>query len=135
MSGAAIEGDDGIVGINVTPLVDVVLVLLVVLMVTARVVANDGVPMDLPKAATAGATMNVFAIAIDAEGHVSIDGKRVDTSEALRRQATAARERDPELRAVLQASRKVEHGDVVRVLDDLRSAGVSRVAFAAERSP
>lgn len=129
-----VHDDGAIVNINVTPLVDIVLVLLVVLMVSARVVASEGLPLDLPKASTTSATSTAFVVSVDVDGRVTIDGKAAQPGD-LSRRARQAREREPELRAIVHASRRVAHGEVVSVLDELRSAGVSRIAFAAERVP
>lgn len=125
--------DDAIVGINVTPLVDIVLVLLVVFMVTAKLLPSSAVPLDLPRAATAGAVQSVFAVSIDAEGHASIDGAPVRSDADLRSRAAEALRRNADLRTVVQASRRTSHGDVVHVMDELRGAGITKIAFGAER--
>ena len=127
--------DDGIVGINVTPLVDITLVLLIVLMVTARIVASPSMPFDLPKAASATETQVVFAVAIDAAGHVQADGRAVADDADLRRCARDALDHHADLRTVVQAADAVPHGRVVHVLDELREAGVQRIAFGVDPAP
>ncbi len=129
---ASQHDDDGIHGINVTPLVDIMLVLLVVFMVCAKLIASQGVPMDLPKAASAHETQTVLTIAIDREGHVSADGKPV-TDQELRVVARDALHRNKELRTVVQASAMATHGTVLHIVDELRTVGVIKIAFAAER--
>ena len=63
MAGGSSDNDDGpIAGINVTPLVDVTLVLLIIFMVTARIIVSQGMPMDLPKAASGEALQQVFSV-------------------------------------------------------------------------
>jgi|SRR6516165_2956009 biopolymer transport protein ExbD len=125
--------DDGIVGINVTPLVDITLVLLIVLMVTARIVASPAMPFDLPKAANAAETQVVFAVGIDAEGLVQVDGRPVASDADLRQAAREALESHPiDLRTVVQAADAVPHGRVVHLLDELREAGVQRIAFGVD---
>lgn len=124
--------DDGIHGINVTPLVDIMLVLLVVFMVCAKLIASQGVPMDLPRAASAGETQTVLTIAIDREGRVSADGKPV-TDQELRVVARDALHKNKELRTVVQASSLATHGTVLHVVDELRTVGVVKIAFAAEK--
>jgi biopolymer transport protein ExbD len=123
---------DGIVGINVTPLGDITLVLLVVFMVCAKLIAGRAIPMDLPKAATAGETQTVFTVSIDREAHVAVDGQPVDGDAPLRDAAKRAIEKNHELRTVVQASSKASHGDVLHVVDELRKVGISKIAFAAE---
>ena len=131
------SNDDEIVGINVTPLVDITLVLLIIFMVTAKLVMAQGMPLDLPKAATAGEIQTVFNVRIDAEGHMQANGRDTPDDDALKRaieaaQASAKGGKD-ELRAVLSASTRVSHGTVMHALDVLRAVGVSKVAFAADK--
>jgi biopolymer transport protein ExbD len=132
------DPDDMIAAINVTPLVDIMLVLLVVFMVTARLMTQDkSVPMDLPHAASATAEQTVWTIAVQKDGETRVNGQLVQGPGALRDRAKAALARTPELRAVIAASRHTEHGAVVTVLDELRQGGLTRVAFGAgpEDSP
>jgi biopolymer transport protein ExbD len=123
--------EDEITGINVTPLVDVTLVLLIIFMVTAKLVMSHAMPLDLPKAATASETETMFTVTVDAEGVVQANGRAVD-DDALRTAAREAQRTTPELRAVLSASSRIDHGRVMHVLDVLREVGVAKVAFGAE---
>ena len=125
--------DDEITGINVTPLVDVTLVLLIIFMVTAKLIAGQGIPLDLPKAKTAGATQTVLNVSIDAQGGVLANGAKVADDAALKRSAARALKDDPELRTVISASASASHGKVMHVLDTVRDAGITRVAFAADK--
>ena len=127
-------GDEGIVGINVTPLVDITLVLLIVFMVTAKLIVSQAIPFDLPKAATGGATQVVFTVSLDGHGQVRADGQEMQGDESLRRAAHEALARDAEIRTVVQASTAVPHGAVIHVLDELRKAGVRRIAFGVDKS-
>jgi len=127
--------DDEITGINVTPLVDVTLVLLIIFMVTAKLIAGQGIPLDLPKAKTAGATQTVLNVAIDAKGLVLANGEKVNDDAELRRRAGKALKENPELRTVISASASASHGNVMHVLDTVRDAGITRVAFAADKLP
>ncbi|HEY6877325.1 MAG TPA: biopolymer transporter ExbD [Polyangiales bacterium] len=132
---AASSQDDGeITGINVTPLVDVVLVLLIIFMVTAKLVMSQAMPLDLPKAATASETQTVYTVSIDGEGRISANGVAIGDDAMLRNSAQQAQRENPELRAVLSASSRVNHGRVMHVLDVLRDVGVAKVAFGAEKS-
>jgi biopolymer transport protein ExbD len=127
--------DEEITGINVTPLVDVTLVLLIIFMVTAKLIAGQGIPLDLPKAKTAGATQTVLNVAIDATGAIRANGEQVTNDAELRRRAGQALKDNPELRTVISASANASHGNVMHVLDTVRDAGISRVAFAADKLP
>src|SRR5450631_2451924 len=104
MASASKDDDDAIVGINVTPLVDVTLVLLIVFMVTAKLIAGQGIPLDLPKAATASTTQTMFTVSVDAVGHVLTNGQAASSDADLRTRAASALRQNPELRTVIQAS-------------------------------
>src|SRR5262245_61954973 len=96
-------GDDELItGINVTPLVDVTLVLLVILMVTAGYVAARGLPLDLPKAATAEAVPRTLTISVARDGATYLDGAPVER-EALRARVRDAARADAEIRAIIAA--------------------------------
>ncbi len=125
--------DEEITGINVTPLVDVTLVLLIIFMVTAKLIAGQGIPLDLPKAKTAGATQTVLNVSIDAQGSVLANGSKVTGDAELKTRASRALHESPELRTVISASESARHGQVMHVLDTVRDAGITRVAFAADK--
>lgn len=118
-------------GINVTPLVDVMLVLLVIFIVTAKIVVAPAVPLDLPKAAKTEDVQVVFSVIVPEQGPVTINGQAVPDDSGLTGQARSAVGRDPDLRAVIQAEGGVPHRRVVAILDALRSAGVAHIAFGA----
>src|SRR5262245_49253173 len=120
------NGEDSMIsGINVTPLVDVVLVLLVVLMVTATYLASRTIPVDLPKGATGEPTGVTLAITVDREGRTFLDGESAPES-VLRAKIKNARAADPEVRAVIAADSESRHKSVVGVIDLLRQEHVNR---------
>lgn len=129
----AANEDDEVVGINVTPLVDVTLVLLIIFLVTAKIVVQQGIPMDLPKAASAGATQTVFTVSVDEAGKLFANGAPV-TDDELRSQAKRALSENAELRTVVQAAGAARHDAVLRAVDDLREVGIVKIAFAADRT-
>jgi len=123
------NGDQTLIsGINVTPLVDVVLVLLVILMVTAGYIVSQAIPVDLPAGATGEATPSALAISIDAEGRRYLDGKPI-TEERLREALRRARQTRHDLRAIIAADGSVPHRNVVRLVDLLRQEGLFQFAF------
>jgi biopolymer transport protein ExbD len=134
MAHASSSSDDSITGINVTPLVDITLVLLIIFMVTAKLIAGQSVPLDLPKAATAGVSQSVLTVEIDDKGQVSMNGQGVGDRLALEQRAQQARSEDPELRALISASARASHGTVLQVMDSLRKVGLSKIAFAADKA-
>ncbi|HYQ03036.1 MAG TPA: biopolymer transporter ExbD [Polyangiaceae bacterium] len=135
MAGGSSNDDDGMVsGINVTPLVDVTLVLLIIFMVTARIIVSQGMPMDLPKAASGEALQQVFSVELSADGKTRVDSDNLASDEAITPLAKAAKLKNADLRAVIRADKKVEHGRVIHVLDLLKRANVSKIAFAVSPS-
>ncbi len=125
---ASSNGDEEIVGINVTPLVDVVLVLLVVLMVTAGYIASKAIPVDLPRASTGESIPQTLAISIDQHGKLYLDGAPTNAAELHVRVAAAKRAR-PDLRAIIAADGRVPHRNVVAVVDLLRQEHVTEFAL------
>jgi biopolymer transport protein ExbD len=133
--GASSDDDDGLIaGINVTPLVDVTLVLLIIFMVTARIIVSQGMPMDLPKSASGEALQTIFAVELTADGKTRVDSEAVADDEALTPLAKKAKAKNKDLRAVIRADKKVEHGRVIHVLDLLRRSGIAKIAFAVTPS-
>jgi biopolymer transport protein ExbD len=129
-AGGTQEADEAITGINVTPLVDITLVLLIIFMVTTKIVLNQTVPLDLPKAATGTSEVQViFSIVLAADGRVLVDGKTLVNDDAILQLARDAQTQHPELRAVIKADAAVTHGRVIHVLDLLKQAHVSKIAF------
>jgi biopolymer transport protein ExbD len=127
--------DPMIAGINVTPFVDIALVLLIIFIVTAAfVTAQASIPIDLPRAVPPHTTAHIdstMRIAIDATGHIAVDGR--DVGEPAFRALVAERHgANPELRAVIAADRAVPHGRVVEVIDALRTAGMARFSLESE---
>jgi biopolymer transport protein ExbD len=122
------DSDEMISAINITPLVDVVLVLLVVQMVTASYLASHAIPVDLPKGATGEATNTILGVSVTRDGAVFLDGTRVDDAAFLARvhQVHGA---DADARAAIAADGATAHRDVVHVIDLLRREHVTRFAL------
>lgn len=128
--GASQQADESITGINVTPLVDITLVLLIIFMVTTKIVLNQTVPLDLPKAATGSSDVQlIFGIVLAADGRTLVDNKPVANDDAILALARDAQQQHPELRVVIKADSAVTHGRVIHVLDLLKQAHVSKIAF------
>src|SRR6516162_4550213 len=128
--GAAQEADEAITGINVTPLVDITLVLLIIFMVTTKIVLNQTVPLDLPKAATGTSDVQVvFSIVLVADGRALVDGKPIASDDAILQLARDSQAQHPDVRAVIKADSAVTHGRVIHVLDLLKQAHVNKIAF------
>lgn len=127
MAATTQNDEEMITGINVTPLVDVVLVLLIILMVTASYIVSKAIPMELPNAASGEMASSVLAISVDQKGVIYLDGARVSERELERAAGKASR--GPEARAMIAADGRVPHRRVVRVIDLLRKSGVEKFAI------
>jgi biopolymer transport protein ExbD len=125
------DEDEIVSSINTTPLVDVMLVLLVIFIVTAKIIVTPAVPLDLPHAAHSDEVQVVLSLIVPLQGPVLVNGAPAPTDDALLERARAALSTDPELRAVIQADGGVQHRRIVQILDLLKGAGVTRVAFGA----
>ncbi len=132
MAGGGTQNGGGIIGgINVTPLVDITLVLLIIFMVTAKLVMapSTAVPVTLPKASTGEAVQVVFSISLTKDGNAFIDGKPAANDEAIKARAADELAQHPDLRAVIQADGDVPHKRVIHVMDLLSQAHVTQIAF------
>lgn len=128
MAAQAANDDDMITGINVTPLVDITLVLLVILMVTASYVASKAIPVELPKGATGEATQTTLTISIDKDGKTFLDAEPISDT-ALQAKIKSTHDADPETRAVIAADGRTSHSNVIHVIDVLRRENVTRFAI------
>ena len=128
MAAQAASDDDMITGINVTPLVDITLVLLVILMVTASYVVSRAIPVELPKGATGEATPTTLTVSIDKDGKTFLDAEPI-AEPALRARIKTAHDADPETRAVIAADGRTSHSNVIHVIDLLRRENVTKFAI------
>ncbi|WP_074381539.1 protein TolR [Bartonella doshiae] len=121
--------------INVTPFVDVMLVLLIIFMVSAPLLVN-GVPLDLPqsKAGPVSAESSPLTVSLDAQGRLAINQDYYDTPEALIAQLKIQFESDPaqkKQRIFVRAAKTVAYQQVLQLLADIQKAGFSQVALAS----
>ena len=132
MAASVSEEQEEITGINVTPLVDITLVLLIIFMVTATYIAKEAIEVDLPRAASGGQVVGqTLAFALDREGRLFLDGAPA-TPEAARAAVRAAVARSAEARAIISADRAVSHGRVVELIDLVKREGLTRFAIDVE---
>ena len=138
MAATSGSGDDDsgmITDINVTPLVDITLVLLIIFMVAAPMIMNQAIKVNLPKAASGkSASPTTVAITIKKSGRVYLNGK-ITTLDKLEKFLRAEARVQKKLRAIVSADREVTHGTVVSYLDLLNRCGISRYAVSVEKSP
>ncbi len=133
MAGSSYRDDDPIIDINVTPLVDVVLVLLIIFLATSYMIAQQSFKVELPKASQTVATeARTIAVMVKEDGTIVLDGQPV-SPEALEAELSTRVAANAELQVVVGADERVAHGRVVTVMDVARRAGVSKLAFAVDR--
>ena len=122
--------------INMTPLIDVMLVLLVIFMITAPLMTSS-LKLDLPKsdAAQAGdATPEFLAVALTPDGALHLGDEKLEADVFDARVAEAAK-RTPDTEVQLRADRSVPYGRVAELIGRLQKAGLNRIAFVAEPAP
>ncbi|MCU7858060.1 MAG: biopolymer transporter ExbD [Candidatus Thiodiazotropha sp. (ex Lucinoma borealis)] len=126
-----VDDESGEVAINLTPLIDMVFILLIFFMVTSSFVKETGVDVDRPSAATAVLKQQAtILIGVTEQGEVWIDKRRVDVR-AVRANVERLHAENPEGAVVILADQKAPTGVVIRVLDQSRLAGVESVSIAA----
>lgn len=126
--------EDTISDINIVPLVDIILVVLIIFMVTAPAMIKPSVSVQLPAAASGDASEpSLLQVAITATGVIVVNNQEQD-EEGVRRLAATEVGRNPEVQAVIAADREVPHGTVIQVLDWIKSAGVKRFAVTTDRA-
>jgi biopolymer transport protein ExbD len=119
--------------INITPFTDVVLVLLIIFMVATPVIVGNTVKVNLPKAATSKHEQQRYlTITIDAREDVYLEGKKISVDE-LRRIAALKVKRQPGVMIKVKGDKDIRYKALVKVLDAVRSAGISRYMLAAEK--
>ena len=124
-------GDDIVAEINITPLTDIFLVLLIIFMVTTSVISSQGKEVALPEAAVASQSPQGVTVTVTAEDEIAVDGTVVALEElepALRAALEGAREKV----VVLRGDRAVELGRAVGILDTAQRAGATGIALATQ---
>ena len=126
--------EEAITGINVTPLVDITLVLLIIFMVTARFIAEPSIGVNLPKTSEKGggqASDNNVFLTVNNKREVYLNNKLVPADQ-LPTQIRELLQKKPNLNLVLRADKNVPHGEVISILDTVRAAGVTQFGIAVE---
>ena len=127
------DGDGEIIAeINITPLTDIFLVLLIIFMVTSSAMLESGPQVNLPEAADTSSESRGVVVTVEESSSMFVDGEAVERSalsEALREALAGAEVK----RVGLEGERAIELGEVVCILDEAKSAGATEVAIAARR--
>ena len=132
---ASADSDDIITGINVTPLVDIILVLLIIFMLTASIIANPSIEVKLPKAATGeGTPPTTLGLVLNAVGEIYVNGRLTDVA-GLRSYLPTVVQENPDIQAMIAADAEVQHGRVIALIDIIRQHGIRKFALNVESAP
>lgn len=127
------EDQAGFSSINVTPFVDVVLVLLVIFMITAPILVKESLNLNLPKVDSGdGPKLETLGVAINKDGNIFINGQIADL-EVLKQEALKAVQKDSNAQAIIGADKDVNYGRVVEVIDVLKTNGLQKFAVQIEK--
>ncbi|KYG69335.1 biopolymer transporter ExbD [Bdellovibrio bacteriovorus] len=125
--------NEAIADINVVPLVDIILVVLIIFMVTAPMFMKPTINVNLPKAASGDQTApSKLNIALTADGRINLNGSFVTEADV---QAKAQEEvaKNADVQAIISADKDVPHGKVVGVLDVVKGSGVKKFAISIDK--
>ncbi len=131
---AAQQDDEGeIVSINVTPLVDITLVLLIIFMVTASFIVRETVEVDLPKAANTNETVQgLVNVVMDKDANTYFDGTQVDEA-GLKNLILEALKKDKDTRAIITADQTLNYGRVMHLIDVVKGQGIAKFALNIQK--
>ncbi|MEZ0391249.1 MAG: ExbD/TolR family protein [Pseudobdellovibrionaceae bacterium] len=128
------DQDESISSINVVPLVDIILVVLIIFMVTAPMIMKPSINVNLPKAASGDkSTPSQLSISIAPGGMLNLNGSKSDEP-AITAKAQEEVGKNPEVQAIIAADKEVPHGTVVHIIDLVKNAGVKKFAISIEKS-
>ena len=127
-------GDDDEIGyINITPMVDVLLVLLVIFMVTANFLKQESVNINLPKVNASDPNVaQSIQISITKSGQLLMEGMNV-TEDAIAAKLSRESKARPNMRVTLSADERLAYGTIARIMGLIRQSGVTRIALSVKR--
>lgn len=128
--GASFGSDDDVIAdINITPFVDIILVVLIIFMVTATTIVQSSIKVNLPDAATGEATESTsLGLTLLGDGGLLLDGEPI-TPEALGQVLESAKADNDEVVCLIAADKTVAHGRVIWLMDLVKSKGIARFAL------
>lgn len=129
------DDDDLITGINVVPLVDIILVVLIIFMITANLIAKQSIEVELPEAATGeGVEPTTLALTLTKEGDLYLNGVLTDEAQ-LAVYIPRVLNADRKVQAIIAADEAVTHGKVIHLIDFIRQHGIYKFALNIDPVP
>jgi biopolymer transport protein ExbD len=134
MAGSVSGNDTEISGINITPLVDIMLVLVIILMVTAEFTKYRTVPIALPKvnAAAVKKEPQKVALTVQMNGDVIWNDRKIDDIQKLPAMLKTAKKLQPEVAVILRAEGEIPYRKLLDILDEVKMAGIAKVGLAVD---
>jgi biopolymer transport protein ExbD len=124
---------DLVTGINVTPMVDITLVLLIIFMVTASFVSEQALKVNLPKVVKEEkAPHPALVVTLGAGGELKFDRENIDLA-GLQKRMTEEVDNNPDVKVILKADKDINYGKLAAVLDAIKLGGVQKIALAMDR--
>ena len=126
------EDEEIIAEINITPLTDIFLVLLIIFMITSSALIESGAQIDLPKVSKTEAVSRSVVVTLTANRGIAINQKKVSENEFIG-ELRKVLENSSEKLVILEGDREAILGDAVRILEMAKEAGAEKIAVAAEK--
>ena len=127
------DENEPIATINVTPFVDIVLVVLIIFMVTTPALVKSYLEVQLPKAASGSQSPpSPLNITLDKNGQIDLNGQEV-TKEELQNKIKVIIQENPNTQAIISADRDMPHGDVIAIIDVIKTIGINKFAIATTK--
>ncbi len=122
------------VQLDMTPLVDVVFLLLIFFMLSTSLSVNPGIKIDLPKSSAEQVKKKktTLRVAIEASGRIFLEGKKLSLDQLRDKFAAVGKKNGDDALVVIEADKKVYHGLVVKVMDAAKSSGLNKLAIATQ---
>ena len=121
--------DEPMTSINIVPLVDIVLVVMIIFMVTTKIIQNQAIKINLPDAATGETTESVsLGITVTSDNKLYLDGQPT-TEDALRERVRGEKAKGVEVVCLIAGDKEARHGDVIHIIDLVKQEGVAKFAI------